>query len=101
MGRGDPGRGDLTQPRGGTGVRMTDDGPLAIIDRFAKAVERHPEALPLTAEERAAVRRVALFYTRLDALAWAFGWGKWLAAGLIFVATQWDRIAAAWRGWLG
>ena len=80
---------------------MTDRSPLEIIDRFAKAVERHPEALPLTPEERAAVRRVARFYTRLDALAWFFGWGKWLAAGLIFVATQWDRIAAAWRGWLG
>lgn len=54
---------------------MTDDGPLAIIDRFAKAVERHPEALPLTPEEREAVRRVAIFYMRLDALAWAFGCG--------------------------
>ena len=80
---------------------MTDRSPLEIIDRFAKAVERHPEALPLTAEELEAVRRVARFYTRLDALAWFFGWGKWLAAGLIFVATQWDRIAAAWRGWAG
>lgn len=80
---------------------MTEESPLAIIDRFAKAVERHPEALPLTPEERDAVRRVAIFYTRLDAMAWAFGWGKWAVAGMIFLATQWDRLAAAWRGWAG
>ena len=80
---------------------MTQPGPLEIIDRFAKAVEHHPNALPLTVEERATIQRVAKFYARLDALSWFIGWGKWAVAGLIFTATQWDRIAAAWRAWGG
>lgn len=80
---------------------MTQPSPLEIIDRFAKAVENHPNALPLTAEERATIQRVAKFYAHLDALSWFFGWGKWVVAGLIFVATQWDRIADTWRAWGG
>jgi hypothetical protein len=80
---------------------MTEKSPLEIIDRFARAVEQHPGALPLTAQERETIARVTKFYNRLDALAWFFGWGKWAAAFLIFAATQWDRLAAAWRGWAG
>ena len=80
---------------------MSGQSPLEVIDRFAKAVEQHPNALPLTAEERATIHRVAEFYSRLDALAWAFGWGKWIVGGLILVATQWDRIARAWSAWTG
>lgn len=75
--------------------------PLEIIDRFAKAVEAHPNALPFSPEEREAIQRVAKFYRRLDALAWAWGWGKWAVLVLIFIATQWDRIGGAWTGWNG
>lgn len=80
---------------------MSNPGPLEIIDRFAKAVEQHPDALPLTKSERETIHRVAVFYARLDAMAWFFGWGKWAVALLILIATQWDRIARAWGAWIG
>lgn len=80
---------------------MADRTPLEIIDRFAKAVEAHPNALPFSAEEREAIARVAKFYRRLDALAWFFGWGKWVAGGLILIALNWTRITDAWAGWNG
>ena len=80
---------------------MTNPGPLEIIDRFAKAVEHHPNALSLTEEEMRAIRRVNRIFLRIDALLWFFGWGKWVVAGIIFVATQWDRIARTWQTWGG
>lgn len=80
---------------------MPEKSPLEIIDRFAKAVEAHPNALPFSEEERDAIARVAKIFRRLDALAWAWSWGRWVALVLIFVATQWDRIDGAWDGWNG
>lgn len=80
---------------------MTGPGPLEVIDRFAKAVEKHPGALPLTDEEINTIRRVNRIFTRIDALLWFFGWGKWVIAGIIFVATQWDRITRTWQAWGG
>ena len=87
---------------------MADKGPLEIIDQFTKAsaklvaaADNNPDAVPLTAEEREAIRRGVIFFARIDAARWFFGWGKWVLAGLVYVLTQWDRIAAAWRGWAG
>lgn len=80
---------------------MSGPGPLEIIDRFAKAVEAHPDALPLSEAERKAVARVSKFFERLDALIWLLGWGKWVIAAIVFVATQWERIAASWATWSG
>lgn len=87
---------------------MTDRSPLEIIEQFTKAseklvaaAEQNPAAVPLTESEREAIRRGVIFFARIDAARWFFGWGKWVIAGLVYVLTQWDRIAAAWRGWLG
>lgn len=74
--------------------------PLEIIDSFAKAVEAHPNA-PLTESEREAIRRGAEFFQRVDTLIWFFGWGKWVIAIVIAIATQWGRIQGAWDGWSG
>ena len=41
------------------------------------------------------------FFVRLDALVWWWGPGKWLIAGLIFVVTQWERIARVAHAWGG
>lgn len=84
---------------------MSDKGPLEIIDRFAKAVEAHPEALPLSIAEREAIKRVTVFFRRLDETVWLFGWffgwGKWVVAVLIFVVTQWDRVERTLKVWIG
>jgi len=79
---------------------MTGPTPLEIIDRFAKAVEANPNA-PLTDEEREMIRRGVKFMRRVDAMVWFIGWGKWAAAGIIFIVTQWSRVAEAWAGWSG
>lgn len=80
---------------------MTDKSdPVAAMERLAKAIEAHPEA-PFSDAERDAIKRVTTFFVRLDALVWWWGPGKWLIAGLIFVVTQWERIARVAHAWGG
>lgn len=79
---------------------MSDRDPIEEIKRLADAMEAHP-GLPFTEADQAAVRRIRTFLVRLDALIWFLGWGKWVAAILVVIATQWDRIAGAWSGWNG
>ena len=91
---------------------MREKGPLEIIDQFTKAseklvaaAEQNPAAVPLTEAEREAIRRGVIFFARIDAARWFFGWGKWVLAGLIYIISQWtviaDRVSAVWRGLIG
>ena len=76
------------------------DQQISDIKRLADLLEKHPGA-PLTDEERAAIKRSMLFFRRMDALVWFFGWGKWAVGALVLIAVNWGRISGAWDGWTG